>query len=124
MVGVAKTVDVQARIDVLKGALGIEPERVGVGAFPIANMLPHLSILGEGVCAICDLGTVSSDVIIMANGEPVFGFGELRDNLVEKPLDLVDGMLQGRGHLLGGKRLVSDVHHGLQNRLQLGIFTI
>jgi general secretion pathway protein L len=72
MVGVAKTVDVQARIDVLKGAIGIEPERVGVGAFPIANMLPHLSILGEGVCAICDLGTVSSDVIIMANGEPVF----------------------------------------------------
>ena len=72
MVGVAKTVDVQARIDVLKGAINIEPERVGVGAFPIANLVPYISVLAEGVCAVVDLGTVSSDVIILARGEPVF----------------------------------------------------
>ncbi|MFO0739373.1 MAG: pilus assembly protein PilM [Labilithrix sp.] len=72
MVGVAKTAEVQARIDVLKGAITVEPERVGVGAFPIANLLPHISVLGEGVCAVVDLGTVSSDLIIMSKGEPVF----------------------------------------------------
>ena len=72
LIGVAKTVEVQQRIELLKAALGVEPERIGVGAFPIANMLPYMSILGEGVCAILDLGTVSSDLIVMQNGEPVF----------------------------------------------------
>jgi general secretion pathway protein L len=72
MVGVAKTADVQARIDVLKGAINVEPERVGVGAFPIANLVQHISVLAEGVCAIVDLGTVSSDVIVLSKGEPVF----------------------------------------------------
>lgn len=72
MVGVAKTAEVQARIDVLKGALEVEPERVGVGAFPISNLVPHISTLAEGVCAVVDLGTVSSDLIIMSRGEPVF----------------------------------------------------
>ena len=72
LAGVAKTVDVQARIDVLKGALGVEPERVGLGAFPIANLLGFIPTLGEGIVAIVDLGTVSSDVVILSNGEPLF----------------------------------------------------
>lgn len=72
LVGVAKTTDVVARIDQLKAALAAEPERVGVGAFPIANMLPHLPVLGEGTVAVVDLGTVSSDVLILKAGEPVF----------------------------------------------------
>jgi general secretion pathway protein L len=72
LVGVAKTVDVQARIDILKGAVGVEPERVGLGAFPIANLVPHLPGVAEGVVAIVDLGTVSSDIVILVNGEPLF----------------------------------------------------
>jgi general secretion pathway protein L len=72
LVGVAKTADVVARIDLVKGALAAEPERVGIGAFPIANMLPYAPVLGEGVVAIVDLGTVSSDVLIMKGGEPLF----------------------------------------------------
>jgi general secretion pathway protein L len=72
LVGVAKTADVQARIDVLKGAIGAEPERVGVGAFPIANLVPVIPTLAEGVVAVVDLGTVSSDILIVANGEPLF----------------------------------------------------
>ena len=39
LVGVAKTADVAARIELVKGALAAEPERVGIGAFPIANLL-------------------------------------------------------------------------------------
>lgn len=72
LVGVAKTADVSARIDLVKGALAAEPERVGIGAFPIANLLPYAPVLGEGVVAIVDLGTVSSDVLVMKGGEPVF----------------------------------------------------
>jgi general secretion pathway protein L len=72
LVGVAKTADVAARIDLVKTALLAEPERVGIGAFPIANLLPYVPVLGEGVVAIVDLGTVSSDVLVMKGGEPLF----------------------------------------------------
>lgn len=72
LVGVAKITDVQARIDQAKQALAAEPERVGLGAFPIANMVPWIPQLGEGIVAICDLGTVSSDFLVMKDGEPVF----------------------------------------------------
>jgi general secretion pathway protein L len=72
LVGLAKISDVQARIEVTKTALTVEPERVGLGAFPIANMVPWIPGLGEGVVAVCDLGTVSSDLLVLKNGEPVF----------------------------------------------------
>lgn len=72
LVGVAKTADVKERIDFLKGVLGVEPERVGLGAFPIASLAGVVPSLTEGVVALVDLGTVSSDVLILANGEPLF----------------------------------------------------
>lgn len=72
LVGVAKTIDVSNRIDQVKASLGVEPERVGLGAFPIANLLGTVPTLNEGVVCIVDLGTVSSDVLILHGGEPVF----------------------------------------------------
>jgi general secretion pathway protein L len=72
LVGIAKTADVSARIELVKGALGVEPERVGMGAFPIANIAPYATSVSEGIVAIVDLGTVSSDLIILDKGEPVF----------------------------------------------------
>lgn len=72
LVGLAKIADVQSRIDLTKTALGVEPERVGLGAFPIANLVPWLPGTAEGIVAICDLGTVSSDLVVLKNGEPVF----------------------------------------------------
>ncbi len=71
LVGVAKTADVAARIGLVKEALAIEPERVGLGAFPIANLAPYVG-LTEGVVAVVDVGTVSSDVLVLVAGEPVF----------------------------------------------------
>lgn len=72
IVAVAKTADVQSRIDLVKGAIAVEPERVGLGAFPIANLVGYTPGLGEGVVAVVDIGTVSSDVVILSNGEPQF----------------------------------------------------
>jgi general secretion pathway protein L len=72
LVGVAKTADVKERIDLVKGALGTEPERVGLGAFPIANLVGIVPTLAEGIVAVVDLGTVSSDIVILSNGEPLF----------------------------------------------------
>ncbi|MBX3215360.1 MAG: pilus assembly protein PilM [Labilithrix sp.] len=72
LVGLAKTADVKERIDLVKSTLGAEPERVGLGAFPIANLVGLVPTLAEGIVAVVDLGTVSSDVVILANGEPLF----------------------------------------------------
>lgn len=73
LVGVAKTADVVARIELVKGAIGAEPERVGLGAFPVANLVPYVPGLADGVVVVVDLGTVSSDVLVLKQGEPVFG---------------------------------------------------
>ncbi len=70
---VARTADVQTRIDIIRDALGTEPERVGVGPFPLENLLPYASSLtADGPVALLDLGTQSSEVIILRGGEAVF----------------------------------------------------
>jgi general secretion pathway protein L len=70
---VARTEDVRARIDLLKGALGQEPERVGAGALPLANLIPSIPALAEeGTSLILDIGRRTTEILIVANGEPVF----------------------------------------------------
>jgi general secretion pathway protein L len=70
---VCRTDDIKARIDLVKGALGTEPERVGIGGFPIANLVPLAPQLAEaGPIVLVDLGTQSSELLVLRNGEPVF----------------------------------------------------
>jgi hypothetical protein len=49
----------------------------------------------------------------------VLGPGELLHQFVERPLDLVDGLGQRRGNLLGRERLIGDVDNRFENRLEL-----
>ena len=73
LVVVARTDDVKARIDLVKSALGSEPERVSVGAFPLANLLATTPVLAEaGPVVVVDLGMKASEVLFLVNGEPVF----------------------------------------------------
>jgi general secretion pathway protein L len=73
LVGVARTEDVRARIELVKGALATEPERVGVGALPLANLTPFIAPLSEeGPVVLVDLGAVASEFIVLRGGEPVF----------------------------------------------------
>ncbi|MEZ4299091.1 MAG: pilus assembly protein PilM [Polyangiaceae bacterium] len=79
---VARTEDVRERIELVKEALKLDPERVGVGALPLANLagvMPELDAKGtnkEGEedrpVAILSLGERTSDLVIMHGGEPVF----------------------------------------------------
>jgi len=70
---VCRTEDIKARIDLVKSALGAEPERVGVGGFPIANLVPMAPQLAEaGPIVLVDLGTQSSELLVLRNGEPLF----------------------------------------------------
>ncbi len=70
---VARISDVRGRIDLVKEALAVEPERVGVGAFSLTNLLPWVPALaGADPVMVVDLGTESSDVLVLEGGEPVF----------------------------------------------------
>lgn len=74
LAAVARIDDVRARIDAVKTAIGQEPERVGVGAFPLANLVQHVPALSEaGPIVLLDLGTKSSEVLVVRSGEAVFG---------------------------------------------------
>lgn len=64
---------VRQQIDVVQRALGVEPERVGAGPLPLANlaqMLPDLR--GPGLVAVLDVGLGSSDLLVLQDGMPVF----------------------------------------------------
>ena len=70
---VARIDDVRARIDVVREATGHEPERVGVGAFTLAALVPYVPALAEReTLAVVDLGAKASEVLLLEAGEPVF----------------------------------------------------
>ena len=70
---VARVEDVRARIDVVKAVTGLEPERVGVGAFTLGALVPYVPALAEGeTLAVVDLGAKASEVLVLERGEPVF----------------------------------------------------
>lgn len=78
---VARTDDVRERIAVVKEALGFEPERVALGAVALANLeavMPELaapSPAGAGAgapIALLDLDYLTSEIVIVSGGEPVF----------------------------------------------------
>ncbi|HTV25755.1 MAG TPA: pilus assembly protein PilM [Polyangiaceae bacterium] len=64
---------VRQQIDLVQRALGVEPERVGAGPLPLANlaqMVPELR--GPGLVAVLDVGLGSSDLLVLSDGMPVF----------------------------------------------------
>jgi general secretion pathway protein L len=73
LVAVARTDDVRARIELLKTAAAAEPERIEVGGLPIANLVPHIAVLGETEpVVVVDIDEHSSEVLVLAGGEAVF----------------------------------------------------
>jgi general secretion pathway protein L len=64
---------VQQLIDLVQRALGVEPERIGAGALPLANLaqvVPELR--APGLVAVLDVGLGSSDFVVLRDGFPVF----------------------------------------------------
>ena len=82
IVGVARTDEVVKQIALAREATGLEPERVAVGALPLANVMAILppeaggdkdgGADGGGPVVVIDLGARTSDVLILSRGEPVF----------------------------------------------------
>jgi general secretion pathway protein L len=70
---VARVEDVRARIDLIKESTQYEPERVGVGAFTLGALVPYVPALAEGgTVAVVDIGTDSSEILLLEGSEPVF----------------------------------------------------
>jgi general secretion pathway protein L len=80
---VARIEDVRERIELVKGAVNFDPERVGVGAMPLSNLaavMPELESLpskkgeppDDKPVAVLSLGERTSDIVILQNGEPLF----------------------------------------------------
>ncbi|HEY6463696.1 MAG TPA: pilus assembly protein PilM [Polyangiaceae bacterium] len=70
---VARVEDVRSRIELVKTATSQEPERVGVGAFALASLVPYVPVLSEGeTVAVVDIGAKASEVLVLERGEPVF----------------------------------------------------
>ena len=72
LAAVARIVDVRSRIDLVRQAIAQEPERVGVGAFALAALVPYVQALEEEASvALVDLGAKTSEVLIIEKGEAI-----------------------------------------------------
>jgi general secretion pathway protein L len=83
---IARTEDVRERIALVRDAVGFEPERVGTGALPLVNLtavMPEIEHPWKGTAAagtpvpagpvaILELAEMTTDVVILSGGEPVF----------------------------------------------------
>ncbi len=76
---IARIDDIRERIAILKEAIGIEPEQISAGAFPLINLssiMPeiekHPAAAPGAPIAILNLGESTSDIMIIDDGEPVF----------------------------------------------------
>lgn len=69
----ARTEQVRARIGLVARAVGREPERVGSGPLPLANLATLSAELAvPGPIALVDLGARRTEVVLLRDGEPVF----------------------------------------------------
>jgi general secretion pathway protein L len=73
LVAVARVEDVKARIELVKAATTVEPERIEIGGMPLANLLPHLPALAEAEpVVVVDIDEHSSEVVVFVSGDAVF----------------------------------------------------
>ena len=69
----ARTEQVKERIDLVKRALGREPERVGCGSLVLANLaLLAPELASKNPVALLDLGSKRTEVTVLSDGEPLF----------------------------------------------------
>jgi general secretion pathway protein L len=69
----ARIEQVKDRIELIKRALGREPERVGCGSLVLGNLALLTSELrGKNPIALVDLGSQRTEVTVLSDGEPLF----------------------------------------------------
>lgn len=139
LVAAAKIDEVRERIDLIKRALGREPDHVGPSAFPLADLaaaLPAFKGPPGTIRAIVDLGFDGSELLILDGTEPVFArtlsrgvqgmpqsaaalAREIRQTFVA--WRAAGGVAPTTIHLCGGGALVPDLGRWLAGELQMPI---
>jgi len=72
LAGVAETEHIRERIGLVLRGTGAEPQRIGLGALPLANLMTVCADLAApGPLAIIELGENKSDLLVLKNGEPL-----------------------------------------------------
>lgn len=72
LAGVALEAPIRERIELCRGATGVEPERVGIGVLPLANLAQLAAELRRPeVIALVHVEAQHTDVLLMAGGEPL-----------------------------------------------------
>ncbi len=70
---IARIDEVMQQIELVRGALGVEPERIGAGPFTLVSLVAHVPELqAPGPLCIVDLGGHSTDFILLENGQVMF----------------------------------------------------
>lgn len=73
MAAAARIEHVKERIELVQRVLGREPERVGCGPLPLANLaMLSADLSAPGPIALVDLGGTRTEVVFLTNGEAVF----------------------------------------------------
>jgi general secretion pathway protein L len=73
LAAVAREDEVRARVELVKGALGVEPELVVPGPLALASLSPVMPELVAGApTALVDLGAARTEVVMLEGGQPVF----------------------------------------------------
>jgi general secretion pathway protein L len=73
MTASARTDTVRRQIELLRGAIGRDPERVACGGLALSNLVPLIPALGvDGPLAVCDLGDKKTDVLVLGRGRAHF----------------------------------------------------
>jgi len=69
----ARTEQVKERIELVKRAIGREPERVSCGSLVLGNLsLVARELMSKSPVALVDLGSKRTEVAVLSEGEPVF----------------------------------------------------
>ncbi len=137
LVVAARTDDVRHRIDLVKNALGREPDHVAPGGFPLADLATLLpTFRTPGLRAVLDLGFEESEIVILEDAEPVFartlsrgvaGMPHTAPNLAREIRQTFAGYRATGGtppesvYICGGGALVHDLARWLSAELQLPV---
>lgn len=137
LVAAARRDLVRARIELVREALGREPERVGSGSLALANLASVSSGLkGAEPIAIFDLGGRRTEVTVLEDGQPVFvrtlsrGIEGLPQTAADLAAELRQSLLawsaQGdtdvaRAYLVGGGAFANGADRFLSHELDLPV---
>jgi general secretion pathway protein L len=108
----ARLTEVRGVIGLVQRVLGREPDRIGIGALPLANLaLPQSKLAGPGPIGLINLSAKHTEIVVLSFGAPVFARTLTRgvESLPAEAHELVATLKQSVAawHAQGGEQLIA-----------------